>query len=201
MSRDVTQASGLIGPNAILQTLPVLDRLLGRKRRSELMSRAGIADIPDGTEMIPEALAAALHRRIRQDVPELAAQVSAQAGHATANYILLNRIPKPAQVVLQCLPAGASALEQSKAIEKHAWTFAGTGQFTVTTPWAFKIRSNPLIRGETSPACLCDWHAAVFTRLYQKLVSRKCTCREVSCGAQGSDRSCEFEIQRAPRAR
>jgi len=193
-SEDGANAAGLIGPNAILQALPVLDDLLGRDGRRHMLSRAGIAEVPDGTEMIPEALAARLHRQIRLDVPEAAARVSVAAGVATADYILANRIPKPAQIVLRILPAGPAARVLSRAIARHAWTFAGSGQFTVRDPWRFEIVNNPLVRGEAAPGCLCHWHAAVFARLYQVLVAPGCTCREVTCGAQGAGARCRFEI-------
>lgn len=195
MPEDAAQGSGLIGPNAILQTLPVLDGLLGPKGCRDVLNHAGIAEIPDGNHMIPEALAARLHRQIRLDAPGLASRISAQAGIATANYILANRIPRPAQIVLRCLPAGPAARLLSTAIDKHAWTFAGSGQFSVLTPWKFKIADNPLVRGETDTSCLCSWHAAVFARLYQALVSPECSCQEISCGAQAVASCCEFEIR------
>lgn len=161
-----------------------------------MLARAGIVRIPDGTHMIPETLAARLHRQIRLDAPRFAPQVSARAGIATANYILANRIPKPARIVLRYLPAGAAARLLSKAIDRHAWTFAGSGQFTVLSPWTFKIVNNPLIQGETGSSCLCDWNAAVFERLYQALVSPDCTCKEITCGAQGAGACCRFEMRR-----
>ena len=197
MSEDGAHASGLIGPNAILQTLPVLDELLGPERRQTLVERAGIANLPDGAQMIPEAQAARLHRQIRLDAPSSASKISAQAGVATANYILANRIPRAAQMVLYRLPAGPAARLLSRAIGNHAWTFAGSGEFTVLDPWRFRIKNNPLIRDETSSSCLCSWHAAVFSRLYQALVTSECSCREISCGAQADCSCCQFEILRS----
>ncbi|MEL7258851.1 MAG: hypothetical protein AAFN80_13550, partial [Pseudomonadota bacterium] len=53
---------------------------------------------------------------------------------------------------------------------KHAWTFAGSGQFECVSPWTYRIEDNPVVRGEISQAPLCTWHAAVFEHLYQVLV-------------------------------
>lgn len=195
MSEDVRQTSGLIGPNAILQLLPVLDRIGGPDRRAQILAAAGIFELPDGQSMIPEGDAARLHRQLRAEEPELAPALSAKAGVETANYILANRIPRPAQWVLKALPKRAAARLLSKAIGQHAWTFVGSGQLERPDAWTYQIRGNPLIKGEHSDTCLCVWHAAVFERLYQVLVAPECTCVEVTCGAQGRDDLCRFEMR------
>lgn len=196
MSDSARHGTALIGPNAILQTIPVLDQLLGQDGCGRLLERAGIIKIPDGQSMIPEHLAANLHRQLRQDAPQLSRQAAERAGLATANYILANRIPKPAQTVLRLLPAGLSAKVLSRAIHRHAWTFVGSGRFDVVDPWCFEIHNNPLIRGEKHPACLCHWHTAVFARLFQVLVAGNCTCHETVCAAQGHQDVCRFELFR-----
>ncbi|MEO0412537.1 MAG: bacteriochlorophyll 4-vinyl reductase [Pseudomonadota bacterium] len=192
-----SHAQGLIGPNAILQMLPVLDRHAGIARRAQLLSRAGIAKVPDGQSMIPEEEAARLHQQVRREDPDNAPALSKAAGRGTADYIMAHRIPSLAQTLLKSLPASLAATLLSKAIKKHAWTFAGSGAFHVISPWHFAIESNPLIQGERSDTCLCDWHAAVFTRLYQSLVAPDCYCKEIQCRAQPGKPRCEFLITRA----
>lgn len=194
-SEDVRQSTGLIGPNAILQLLPVLDRIGGPDRRAQILAAAGIFEVPDGQSMIPEGDAARLHRQLREEEPELAPALSAKAGVETANYILAHRIPTLAQWVLKALPKRPAAVLLSKAIGQHAWTFVGSGQVQMPDAWTYEIEDNPLIRGEHSDACLCVWHAAVFEKLYQVLVSPRCTCREVTCGAQGGGAPCRFEVR------
>lgn len=189
-------APGLIGPNAILQLLPVIDRFAGPEAVNRLLTRAGLPSIPDGHGMIPEDHAARLHRQLRRDAPDDAPRLSAEAGARTADYILAHRIPKPAQWLLKALPSGPSARLLSRAIAQHSWTFAGSGRFRVLDPWTFQIADNPLIRGEVSETCLCHWHAAVFARLYATLVSPRCTCIETACGSRSPDRLCRFEISR-----
>lgn len=194
MSSDGVNAPGVIGPNAILQLLPVLDRLGGPERRAQILTEAGIFELPDGNSMIPETDAARLHHQLRLSEPVKAPALAAQAGFETANYILRHRIPAPAQWVLKALPKGLAARLLSKAIAQHAWTFVGSGQLEVVNPWTFEIRNNPLIKGEQSDTCLCDWHAAVFTQLYQTLVGKACVCSETCCGAQKRGNPCRFEI-------
>ncbi|OAN71328.1 bacteriochlorophyll 4-vinyl reductase [Jannaschia sp. EhC01] len=187
----------MIGPNAILQMLPVLDQWGGQEGRARILAAAGIDQVPDGTRMIPEEDAARLHRQLRHDAPERAALMAAEAGRRTADYILAHRIPRPAQHVLKALPPFAAARLLSKAISRNAWTFVGSGTLHVRDAWTFEIEANPLIAGEVSEHCLCDWHAGVFGHLYQTLVTPRATCTEVSCGAQAPGTLCRFEVRRA----
>ena len=174
--------------------IPVIEALGGPERVEAMMARAGLFGQPDGSRMIPEGDAARLHRQLRIEEPDLAPRLSAEAGRRTADYILANRIPGPVRAVLKMLPAGPSARALSRAIARHAWTFAGSGEFRVLDPWTFEIHDNPIIRGETSDRCLCDWHAGVFARLYAALVNPAATCREVDCGALGRGHVCRFEV-------
>lgn len=194
-SRDVSSYQGLIGPNAVLQMLPILDRFCDRTRRAQILAAAGIFEIPDGQSMIPETDAARLHRQLRLAEPEMAPTLATHAGFETANYILAHRIPKLAQGVLKVLPRAPAAKILSHAITKHAWTFAGSGMFHAKTPWSFTIQNNPIVRGEVSDVPLCHWHAAVFERLYRVLVSPRCRCLETRCTAQGSGDTCRFEMK------
>jgi len=196
MSMAPAQAGGLIGPNAILQLLPVLEREGGPERVARMLAGAGVSAVPDGSRMIPEDDAARLHRLLRREAPGAAPALAAEAGRGTADYILAHRIPKPAQRLLKALPPSLAARLLATAIARHAWTFAGSGQFAARDPWRFDIVDNPLVRGETSSVPCCAWHAAVFERLYRVLVARDCRCRETRCGAQPGEGACRFEIVR-----
>lgn len=188
------QAPGLIGPNAVLQLLPILERLGGPEGRARMLAAAGIFEVPDGRSMIPEADAARLHHQLRCEEPEMAAALTAHAGRETGNYILRHRIPPSAQRVLKALPKWAASRLLSRAIAQHSWTFVGSGQLKVVDPWTFEITDNPLIRGEASDACLCTWHASVFAQLYRTLVAPDSTCTETCCGAQRGGNPCRFEL-------
>lgn len=187
----------MIGPNAILQMLPAIADRVGTQRLAGLVAEARLPALPDGQSMIPETDAAALHRQVRRALPTLAEAISADAGRRTADYILAHRIPRPVQAALKRLPAALAAPILSRAIARHAWTFAGSGRFRTVDAWTFELRHNPLIRAERATAPLCAWHAAVFERLYATLVHPACRCRETSCGAMaGSDELCRFEVRR-----
>lgn len=194
----VPLAQGVIGPNAILQLVPVLERSGGPDMVRGLMEVAGLTTLPDGSEMIPEAQAHAMHRALRTCYPDQAATLAAEAGHRTAEYILAHRIPRPAQALLRALPAPLAAPLLSRAISAHAWTFAGSGCFRARSPWRFEIARNPVIAGERSTAPLCSWHASVFKGLYRALVAPDCHCEEIRCAAQGGSDTCTFAILRLP---
>lgn len=187
------QGRGVIGPNAVLQLVPLLDRAGGADWRNRLIKGAGLDALPDGSGMIPEAPVARLHQVLRRDRPDLAAGLGWQAGLATGDYILAHRIPRAAQGLLKALPRKLSARLLSQAIARNAWTFAGSGQFVVISPLVFDLRANPLVRGEVADHPICDWHRGVFTRLYQRLVHPSLTCAEAGCCAMGHT-ACRFEM-------
>jgi divinyl protochlorophyllide a 8-vinyl-reductase len=187
---------GRIGPNALTQLLPLLEKAGGVELRETLLARAGVFEMPDMTGLIDEEPVARLHRAMRAEMPELAPSLAWEAGVRTADYILAHRIPKPVQAVLKRLPAWAAGPVLSKAIAKNAWTFAGSGRFVVVRAWpaVFEIHDNPVVRGEHAEGPLCHWHAGVFERLYRVLVSDRARAREVACCACGAA-ACRFEVR------
>lgn len=157
-----------IGPNAILQLIPVLDRLEGRATRDRLLGAAGVTVPPDDAGMWPEAQCRAAHLAVWRGCGERAADILAAAGQGTADYILAHRIPGAARRLIRALPAPLGARLLTVAIAKHAWTFTGSGRFRVAShrPLTFEIVDNPL----ADVGKPCHWHAAVFARLFQSLV-------------------------------
>jgi divinyl protochlorophyllide a 8-vinyl-reductase len=155
-----------IGPNAILQLLPVLDAALGRAVRDRLLS--GIDLPPPDAGMWPETACRAAHWAVWQGCGDEAEAILARAGQGTADYILAYRIPGPAKTLLRALPAALGARFLTAAISRHAWTFTGSGRFRIAAhaPLTVEVADNPL----AFPGRPCTWHAAVFTRLYQALV-------------------------------
>lgn len=194
------QTGGRIGPNAILQTIAILDHCEGRPARDLVMETARVAVPPADSGMLPEGDCAAVHRAVRLCLPDRADGLLRLAGLATGDYILRNRIPAPARAVIRALPGFLGARLLVAAISRHAWTFAGTGSFRVTgwRPLTFEIVNNPLIRGEYAAAPMCHWHAAVFERLFSRLLWRSAVVAEVSCAATGAA-ACRFTV--TPRAR
>ena len=183
-----------IGPNALLQLVPVLDRALGVAERVALFACADVPVPPPDAGMWPEAEVARLHRAVAQPRPDLAPGLMDAAGLATADYILANRIPRPAKALIRALPGPLGARLLTAAIGKHAWTFTGSGGFSVEgqRPLTVAITANPLACG-AKDAPSCHWHAAVFERLYATLVWPSARVTETACCACGNV-ACRFEI-------
>ena len=185
-----------IGPNSVLQLAQVLDAHLGKAATQALLLDAGLTALPTDSGLMPEGPAARLHQALRSRHPDAAAMLATEAGARTGDYILAHRIPQPAQHLLRRLPRFLSAPLLAAAISKHAWTFAGSGEFRVAQrrPLVFELSDNPIVRGENALQPLCHWHAAVFQRLFTTLVSPDMRCLETDCCAQGA-RTCRFRMQ------
>lgn len=194
MSHAAGTHAGQIGPNAILQLLPVLEAAGTAVLCDRLLAEAGVTEVPDGSTMISEEPVARLHQALRRARPD-AALLAAQAGRRTADYILENRIPAPVRWLLAHLPAPLAAQLLARAIAKNAWTFAGSGRFRVvsTRPMVFALEDNPVVRGEVDDHPVCHWHAAVFERLFEALVSPRARAVETECCAAGAG-ACRFAI-------
>lgn len=186
--------AGRIGPNAILQLVDVLERRGELDLCRAVLAEAGVSRPSRDAGMLPEADCAAVHQALRRLTPEAEALL-AEAGLATGDYILAHRIPKLAQAVLRVLPGGVAASVLTKAIARHSWTFAGTGEFRVEggRPLELSVTRNPLMAGWRAEAPQCIWHVSVFRRLYGRLVWPAVQVREVACCACG-DPSCRFEV-------
>jgi divinyl protochlorophyllide a 8-vinyl-reductase len=193
----VSKPSARIGPNAIIQMGAVVGDRFGEDARREIFRSAGLTRyleaLPD--VMVDEAEVIALHRALRAVASaELCRAVSWEAGLLTGDYILANRIPKPAQVVLKFLPRRLAAKSLTAAIAKHSWTFAGSGVFRAisTNPLVLQIAESPLCRGEHAADPICDYYSGTFTRLYRSLVDARITIIETACGAVDGG-PCRFE--------
>jgi divinyl protochlorophyllide a 8-vinyl-reductase len=189
---DATDAAHRIGPNAIIQVAEALRALHGEGAAKRVFGAAGLAGLLDRPpdRMTDERLVAALHRTLHALLPEEdAAEVAAEAGRRTADYLLANRIPRPVQWLLRALPAPLAARMLLGAIARNAWTFAGSGHVFVTpgNPSVIEIEDNPVA---TAP---CHYHIAVFTRLFQVLVHPRAEVHETMCCANGAA-ACRFAI-------
>jgi divinyl protochlorophyllide a 8-vinyl-reductase len=191
-------SAGRIGPNAIIRVGEALQHQLGATIAAELFALAGLsaylANPPQ--QMVDETEALRLHALLRTELgARLAAEVSREAGVATAEYLLAHRIPKPVQALLRVLPAAWASRLLLAAIRRHAWTFAGSGHFEAVAgpPVLLTIRDNPLCRGQTSAEPVCDYYAATFEHLFRRLVHADTRVRELTCEASG-DNACRFEV-------
>lgn len=185
-----------IGPNAVIQLIHALEAAGLAPAAAEIFSEAAASDwlAQPPTAMVDERPVAAIHQAVRKLLPpQQAAAILEDAGLRTGDYILANRIPKLAQTVLKLMPAPIAARMLTKAISAHAWTFAGSGRFSAAAgkTVTFEIVHNPLCAGEHADHQVCVWHASVFQRLFQVLVSPYTRVMETACGARG-DTCCRF---------
>jgi divinyl protochlorophyllide a 8-vinyl-reductase len=191
--------AGRIGPNAITRVAEVLPARVGSSATRDLFQAAGLLHhlLQPPRAMVQEAEVRQLHGALRQQLgPDAAREVSAAAGRATANYLLAHRIPRPIQRLLHLLPARLAARVLLAAVSRHAWTFAGSGQFSAQLgrPVLLRIRHNPLCQGLATVAPACHYYAATFERLFQVLVHPRAQVVEVACEACG-DAECRFEVR------
>ena len=185
-----------VGPNAILQYLPVLQENLGAAGLKNFFEAAHLDFIPDGSEMIDEGQAARFHQAVLHSFPDRAGELARGAGSATADYIIANRIPKFARAILAILPRPVAENMLCRSIAEHAWTFAGSGVFEVANqaPITFEIQNNPIVQGLRSDTAVCAWHAAVFEQLFSQLIGGGYQVIESTCCATGSG-ICRFEVR------
>lgn len=195
----MTNAAALIGPNAILRVAEALPERIGIAATRRLFERAALArhldQPPQG--MVPEQDVQQLHAALRVELGDsLARDIARDAGRRTAVYLLAYRIPRPVQCLLRHLPARAAAVVLLSAIRRHAWTFAGSGQFEArgSRPARLTLRNNPLCRGVRTVVPTCDYYAATFEHLFASLVHRNARVHELTCEAAGGD-ACRFEVR------
>ena len=195
----MNSAIGRIGPNAITRVAQALPPLVGSAQARQVFQRAGLVHYlhqPPLT-MVQEAEVTRLHQALRATLgPQTAGQVARRAGRLTADYLLAHRIPGPVQWVLKVLPASLAARLLLQAIGRHAWTFAGSGQFRARAgrPVLLAIRGNPLCLGLHTEQPACDFYTATFERLFQVLVHPRAQVQETACEARG-DAECRFEVR------
>lgn len=200
----MNHAAGRIGPNAIIRLAEALRAHSGDARTEAVFAAANLSPYlaQPPSDMVDEREVIALQSALRAAlVPADAAQVSAHAGRLTADYLLAHRIPRLVQSLLGFLPAPVAARVLVSAIGRHAWTFAGTGEFTAVfaptrdaPPLRFSVRHCPICRGATASAPLCDYYAATFEHLFRTLVRSSTRVTESSCEAQGGS-ACTFDVR------
>jgi divinyl protochlorophyllide a 8-vinyl-reductase len=191
-------AGARIGPNAVTQVAAAVERGLGRGAVRDLFAAVGLCAYLEAPPcgMVDEREVIALHAAVRERLAARTARaIAVDAGTATADYLLAQRIPRLVQALLRRLPAGLASRLLLAAIARHAWTFAGSGTFRARPgrPIEIAIHDCPLCRGARAGAPVCDYYAATFTRLFARLVHPLARAREVTCGAEGAP-ACRFEV-------
>lgn len=171
-------AASRVGPNAIIRVAEALAEEHGVDVARAVFDTAGLSgwlDHPPGA-MVPEADVAALHRALIVHLSEHEARgIAASAGRKTADYLLANRIPGLVQMILVLLPGAVAARLLLRAIGRHAWTFVGSGSFTVEPgrPVVVTITGGPLRLAGPAAAGVAAYYAATFEALFRVLVHPK----------------------------
>lgn len=189
---DNPGARGRIGPNAITQLIEPLQQAYGAGVSEAVFARAGISRLlhEPVADMVPELAVRALFEALQLELGEqAAARLLSEAGRGTALYVMQHRIPGAVQLLLKALPAAAAGRLLLNAIGKHAWTFAGSGEFAVSgrQPALIEIAHNPI----ATPGC--PWHQAVFLTLFETLVSPLVRVEHPECRRHGGH-SCRFIV-------
>jgi divinyl protochlorophyllide a 8-vinyl-reductase len=191
-ARDGGAPVDLVGPNAILQTAEALQVAGGEALARNVFARAGLCHLLDlpPSRMIDARIVRCLNDALVAALPPAHANaILRDAGIRTGRYILENRIPAFARMLLKFLPAPLSMRLLLKAVTAHSWTFAGNAKLVAEpgNPAAIAIIANPL----ALPGC--PWHCAVFETLMRELVSPHCSVAHERKAADGVDR---FSISR-----
>jgi divinyl protochlorophyllide a 8-vinyl-reductase len=146
--------------------------------------------------MVDEREVTRLHRVLRAElgVPQ-ALYVAQRAGVLTGDYLLAHRIPAGVQRVLSVLPAALASRVLIDAIQRHSWTFSGSGELRVRKafPPRLSIAGCCICQGAASQEPLCAFYAAAIERLFRALVHPRAAVAEIVCQATGGD-ACTFEI-------
>ncbi len=198
--------SAHIGPNAITRVAEALDALSTTEIKAQVFAAAGLERYvwrpPESP--VPEAEVAMLHSSLFNELPESdARRIARRAGELTASYLLAHRIPLPFQWLLRPMPNALRARLLLRAIARHAWTFAGSSAFRYgVRGWTaralrihLRIEHNSACTGRHTSQPSCEYHRAVFERLFNTLIGRL-EVRELRCCACGAD-SCKFVAERA----
>jgi divinyl protochlorophyllide a 8-vinyl-reductase len=178
-----------MAPQVVLDLVAAVSLRLGPAEAERLCEEAQIIRLPGPTEPLREDKAARLHQALRRLHPEEAPAILREAGEATAESLVQQQQSQRAQAMLAGAPWPIAAWLLGRWARQHAWTFAGSGAFSILNALEYEIADNPLLRGTAlSP---CHWHIALFQRMFQRLVDPELECREIACAGAGAP-ACRF---------
>ncbi len=166
-------AAGRIGPDAVLQLAEVLLAEDGPATRARIFEAAGLRHHlmrPPDT-MVEEAEVAALFTALGDELGQVRAlHRLRKSGSATAAYLLTHSIPPFARLLLPSMPTSFAAVLLTRSIQRHGWTFLGTGALDVVRgdPLGIRIRlARPLVPVARLAG---EFYRATFEGLFRALV-------------------------------
>lgn len=174
MAKLVPGSDGRIGPNAVLQISAALLAEDGEAVRARIFQQGGLphllANPPDA--MVREAEVAALYAALVAVLGATTAQHRAHsAGRATAAYLLAHRIPPWLRAALPLLPGRMAAGLLRRAIQRHGWTFLGSGALRITGGRPLHVRITLARPLAPVTAVASAFYRACFGALFGRLVS------------------------------
>lgn len=191
--------TGKLGPNAIIQTVAALEEALGVERARAALVRGGAGDLPDH---LPQALIDEheFHELVMLLIDQLGGDATidilARSGQLTAEYVFANRIPAIVRAILRILPPQLGLKILLPAMQRHTWTFAGSGSFAYHSgvmPW-LEV-ANPAVRDDRALAgALCAYYRGAFAQMLRMLIDPRARLRDCECQARG-DRRCRYAIE------
>ena len=205
MARPMTRRAAegapgaLIGPNAVTRLAEALLEMEGEGVSAAIFDAAGqerhLTEPP--AAMVPEDDVARLHLALHDALgPWRAAEIAWRAGELTAAYLLVHRIPGPAQFLLRLLPSRLAARIMAGAIARHAWTFAGSGRFSwrLEKALTLTVKGGPVARLLTTEEPACHYYAATFEGVFAAVLGGSVSVHETACEASGAE-ACVFELR------
>ncbi len=192
------EPAGRIGPNAVTRLAEAIEHFCGRVACERVFAAAGVSHhlLHAPERMVDERDVARLHAALVADLGfELARVISADAGRRTGEYLLSHRIPPLAQAVLKRLPRALASRVLASAIGRHAWTFAGSGQFGYRFGRGLElwIRHSPVCRLLRTEEPACTYYAATFERVFGEMLGARTQVVETACEAMGAA-ACRFAV-------
>jgi divinyl protochlorophyllide a 8-vinyl-reductase len=184
---------GMMGSQTVLPLIAAIDRTLGQAAAARLMDEARFTHLPEPGDPVRERQVAVLHQALRREYPDIAETMQREAARDAVEWLMQNRIPARARMLLAGMPWGMAVWMLGRNAAQNAWTFGGSGKFSVLGTNEFQLVDNPLIRGEVSNLPICVWHEELFQHTFRRMAHSRLRCVETSCIAAGAD-ACRFHL-------
>jgi divinyl protochlorophyllide a 8-vinyl-reductase len=188
---------GMMGSQTVLPLVAAVERRLGPAAVAHLLDEARFSRLPEPGEPVRERQAAVLHQALRRTWPDEAEAIQREAARDAVEWIMANRMPARARLLLTKMPYPLAVWMLGRHAVQNAWTFGGSGRFSILGTNAFQLTDNPLIRGEQSNSPICVWHAELFQHTFRRMAHARLRCVETSCMAAGAD-ACRFHLEMEP---
>jgi divinyl protochlorophyllide a 8-vinyl-reductase len=188
---------GMMGSQAVLPLVAAIERRLGAGAAGKLLDEARFIHLPEPGEAVRERQVAVLHQALRRHWPDEAEAIQREAARDAVEWIMANRIPARARLLLTNMPWGLAVWMLGRHAMQNAWTFGGSGTFSVLGTNEFQMIDNPIARGEQSNGPICAWHAELFQHTFRRMAHSRLRCTETACIAAGAD-ACRFHLDLEP---